>query len=98
MALALADRGHGGHCHNRSRDSLPPLERRERGGPVEDAPTPGPPGDVALTLEQALELLAALEDARDFLVGTDHLSVLVQVEEQIQRLSRKLGQVQRSGV
>jgi len=58
---------------------------------VEDEPTAGPPGEVALTLEQALDLLAALEDARDILVGTDHLSVPAQVEEQIQRLSRKLG-------
>jgi hypothetical protein len=50
-----------------------------------------PPGDVVLTLEQALDLLASLEDARDILVGTDHLAVLAQVEAQIQRLSRKLG-------
>ncbi|MDA8309451.1 MAG: hypothetical protein M0Z46_02355 [Actinomycetota bacterium] len=58
---------------------------------VEDVAATGPPGDVVLTLEQALDLLAALEDARDVLVGTDHLSVLAQVEGQIQRLSRKLG-------
>ncbi len=58
---------------------------------MEDEPTAEPPGEVALTLEQALDLLAALEDARDILVGTDHLSVLAQVEDPIQRLSRKLG-------
>lgn len=60
-------------------------------GRVEHEPAARPPGDVALTLEQALDLLSALEDARDILVGTDHLSVLAQVEDQIQRLSRKLG-------
>ncbi len=58
---------------------------------MEDEPASGPPGDIALGLEEALELLAALEDARDVLVDSDHLSVLAQVEDQIQRLSRKLG-------
>lgn len=58
---------------------------------MEHGSAAGPPGDVVLTLEQALDLLAALEDARDILVGTDHLSVLAQVEDQTQRLSRKLG-------
>ena len=42
-------------------------------------------------LEEALDLLAALEDSRDVLVDSDHLSVLSQVEHQIQHLSRKLG-------
>jgi hypothetical protein len=64
---------------------------RTKAGGVEHEPAAGPPGDVVLTLEQALELLAALEDARDILVDTDHLAVLAQVEDQIQRLSRKLG-------
>lgn len=50
-----------------------------------------PPGRVDYELEEALELLAALEDSRDVLVGGDHLSVLVQVEHQIQVLSRRLG-------
>lgn len=58
---------------------------------MEDVAATGPPGDVVLTLEQALDLLAAREDARDILVGRDHLSVLAQVEGQIQRLSRTLG-------
>lgn len=58
---------------------------------MEEEPASGPPGDIALGLEEALDLLAALEDARDVLVDTDHLSVLAQVEDQIQRLSRKLG-------
>lgn len=58
---------------------------------MEHEPAAGPPADVVLTLGQALDLLAALEDARDILIRTDHLSVLAQVEDQIQRLSRKLG-------
>ncbi len=58
---------------------------------MEEEPASGPPGGIALGLEEALDLLAALEDARDVLVDTDHLSVLAQVEDQIQRLSRKLG-------
>lgn len=58
---------------------------------MEEEPASGPPGDITLGLEEALDLLAALEDARDVLVDTDHLSVLAQVEDQIQRLSRKLG-------
>ena len=58
---------------------------------MEHEPASGPPGDIALGLEEALDLLAALEEARDVLVDGDHLSVLAQVEDQIQRLSRKLG-------
>jgi hypothetical protein len=46
---------------------------------------------VEFELEEALDLLASLEDSRDVLVDTDHLSVLSQVEHQIQQLSRKLG-------
>ncbi len=50
-----------------------------------------PPGQIDLGLNEALDLLAALEDARDVLIDTDHLSVLAQVEHQIQAGSRKLG-------
>ena len=50
-----------------------------------------PPREVTYDLEEALELLAALEDARDVLSDSDHLAVLVQVEHQIQVLSRRLG-------
>jgi hypothetical protein len=50
-----------------------------------------PPGGVEYALDEALDLLAALEDARDVLLETDHLSVLAQVEHQIQILSRRLG-------
>ena len=51
----------------------------------------GPPDAVAYGPEEALELLAALEDARDALSGSDHLAVLAQVEHQVALLSRKLG-------
>jgi hypothetical protein len=57
---------------------------------VEPASTE-PPGRVQYGLEEALGLLAALEDSRDVLVTTDHLTVLAQVEHEIQVLSRKLG-------
>lgn len=50
-----------------------------------------PPGGVEYALDEALDLLAALEDAWDLLLETDHLSVLAQVEHQIQILSRRLG-------
>lgn len=50
-----------------------------------------PPEQIDLGLDEALDLLAALEDAGDVLIDTDHLSVLAQVEHQIQVVSRKLG-------
>jgi hypothetical protein len=46
---------------------------------------------VSRSAERQLDLLAALEDSRDVLVDTDHISVFSQVEHQIQHLSRKLG-------
>jgi excisionase family DNA binding protein len=49
-----------------------------------------PPARASYELEEALELLAALEDARDAVAATDHLSVLAQVEHEIAQLSRKL--------
>jgi hypothetical protein len=50
-----------------------------------------PPNRVVYRLEDALDLLAALEDSRDVLIDTDHLAVLSQVEHQIQILTRRLG-------
>ncbi len=50
-----------------------------------------PPAGVQLRLEEALDLLAALEEARDALIATDHLAEAVQVEPQIRLLSRRLG-------
>jgi hypothetical protein len=50
-----------------------------------------PPNSLVYRLEEALDLLAALEDSRDVLIDTDHLAVLSQVEDQIQILRRRLG-------
>ena len=50
-----------------------------------------PPAQVTYGLEEALELLAALEDARDVLSQGDHLSVLAAVEHQVATLNRRLG-------
>ena len=58
---------------------------------MEQGPDFDPPEQINLGLDEAIELLAALEDARDVLVETDHLSVVVQVEHQIQLVSHKLG-------
>lgn len=49
------------------------------------------PAVVQYQLDDALELLAALEDARDVLIDTDHLAVVAQVEHEVQILSNKLG-------
>ncbi|HUY22340.1 MAG TPA: hypothetical protein VMV22_08355 [Acidimicrobiales bacterium] len=50
-----------------------------------------PPTRIHFGLEEALDLLAALEEARDALIETDHLAEAAQVEHQIQLLSRRLG-------
>lgn len=42
-------------------------------------------------LDEALALLAALEDARDALVDSGHLAVVAAVEDEIRLLSRTLG-------
>lgn len=47
--------------------------------------------ETRLDLEQALELLGALEEARDALMTTGHLTEAAVVVAQIQLLSRKLG-------
>ena len=41
-----------------------------------------PPPGVIFDLDEALELLAALEDTRDVLIDSDHLAVLAQVVHQ----------------
>lgn len=51
----------------------------------------GPPREISYDLEESLDLLAALEDARAALAATDHLAVSAQVEHEIARVSRKLG-------
>jgi hypothetical protein len=58
--------------------------------------TPGepdgePPELVLYRLPDALTLLATLEDARDVLIESGHLAVVVAVEAEIRALSRRLG-------
>ena len=50
-----------------------------------------PPTSVNLDLEEALDLLAALEEARDMLRDTEHFAGVLTLEAQIQLLSRRLG-------
>jgi hypothetical protein len=50
-----------------------------------------PPEEVRYDLEDSLDLLAALEDARDALTDSDRLAVVAQLEYQVAVLSRKLG-------
>ena len=50
-----------------------------------------PPGEVRYSLEEALDLLAALEDAQDALVETNHLAEVSQIEGQVQVLNARLG-------
>ncbi len=54
-------------------------------------PDDGPPDDVHLTLDEALDVLAALEDARDALLSSSYLTVVLVVEAEIRMLSRTLG-------
>lgn len=49
-----------------------------------------PPRHIWYELDEALELLAGLEDARDALLESGHLTVVVGVEHQIRLLSRRL--------
>jgi hypothetical protein len=49
-----------------------------------------PPRYVSYTLEEALELLAALEDARDSLIDAGHLTAVVAIEVQVRGLNRRL--------
>ena len=50
-----------------------------------------PPSEVVLSLNEALELVGVLEDARDALLSTDHLVEVVLVSDQLLRINRKLG-------
>lgn len=50
-----------------------------------------PPRHVWYELDEAQDLLADLEDARDALIEANQLSATMRIEEQIRRLSRKLG-------
>jgi hypothetical protein len=57
-----------------------------------------PPSVIEYSLDEALDLLADLEDARDSLTGTGHLAAVIVVEGQIRVLSRKLGFADPQGV
>jgi hypothetical protein len=49
-----------------------------------------PPRHIWYTLDEALGLLADLEDGRDALIDSGGLATVVGIENQIRRLSRKL--------
>ena len=51
----------------------------------------GPPEGVWYGTEDALELLAVLEDARDALIDSRHLTVVLALELQVRQLNDKLG-------
>ena len=53
--------------------------------------SPQPPDRITYDLEEALDLLAALEDALEVVTGTDYLGVVAEVENEVARLHRKLG-------
>jgi hypothetical protein len=57
---------------------------------VSDREEREPPRFVWYTLEEALELLAALEDARDSLIDAGHLTVVAPIETQVRELNRRL--------
>ena len=52
---------------------------------------PEPPDRILYDLEEALELLAALEDAFEVVAESDYLGVVAEVETEVSRLHRKLG-------
>lgn len=54
-------------------------------------PPDEPPEQIGYHLDEALSLLGALEDARDALIDSGHLAVVVGIETEIRTLSRKLG-------
>jgi hypothetical protein len=74
------------------RPGVVPRCDHQDGGPVEGASVSErePPRDIWYSLEEALELLAVLEDARDALTDSGHLAVVVAVEAQVRGLSRRL--------
>jgi hypothetical protein len=47
--------------------------------------------EIGYDLNEALTLLGTLEDARDALIDSGHLAVVVAIETEIRTLSRKLG-------
>jgi hypothetical protein len=62
-----------------------------RSAAMSAAGAPEAPRGVSYGLEEALELLAALEDAREVVSGSANLAVRAELEHQIVVLSRRLG-------
>lgn len=54
-------------------------------------PSDEPPESVRYHLDEALALLAALEDARDALIDSGHLAVVIAIEGEVRILNRRLG-------
>lgn len=54
-------------------------------------PPQEPPQQIGYDLDEALTLLGTLENARDALIDSGHLAVVVAVETEVRNLSRKLG-------
>jgi hypothetical protein len=52
---------------------------------------PEPPRHLRYNLDEALELLAVLEDACVALVESGHLAGVLELEAQVRELSRRLG-------
>lgn len=50
-----------------------------------------PPSRIWLDLDEALELLAAIEDACEALGDSGYLAAVVELEAQVRTLSRRLG-------
>ena len=73
----------------RSADGPKPMMTNERIA-MPDGETE-PPTSVTYGLEEALDLLAALEEARDTLRETEHFTGVLTLETQIQLLSGRLG-------
>ncbi len=90
-AAADIDR-HGLAWHGRHRATVVLLDGRADGQTqLVSAGEPEPPAQIRYNLDDALALLASLEDARDALVDSGHLAVVVSIENEIRDLSRKPG-------
>lgn len=50
-----------------------------------------PPGAITYSLDEALTLIAVLEDSRDALIESRQLVVVITVEAEIRSLGHKLG-------
>ncbi len=75
----------------RGRRTMRMSQGLRRVGTVTEAIEPQPPNHVSYDLDGALLLLGILEDARDALIDSGHLALVVAAEDQIRLLNRKLG-------